>query len=411
VEIKTIWLALWRSPAGPLLLAAQVALCMMIIANVTYVISIRLETTSRPTGLDLNNIFWIATKGYAKDYDQQSAVRFDLEYLSLLPGVIGASAINGVPQTLGGLRSSVSEDAEMKGKKRFAVVYQTTANFLDTLGLRLVQGRVFDPDTVLAPSSDAAPRSRAFGEEVVITDALAIQLFGSGKNAVGKPLYFSVLNGSPAMVVGVVELMQAGPRFGPGSDWVNQVVLAPAIPNGPTAIYLVRTKPGLRSEVIQRVRHEFESVQNGRYVNQIETLQETAARGRAADRRGAVVFAILSSLVLSITMLGLFGFSAFTVGSRTKEIGTRRAIGATQADIVRHFLVENWLVTTAGIGVGTLGTLVFALQLSKLLELPRLPIVYLVCSMVLVWSAGLLSALIPSLTGAKVAPAMATRSA
>jgi hypothetical protein len=56
-------------------------------------------------------------------------------------------------------------------------------------------------------------------------------------------------------------------------------------------------------------------------------------------------------------------------------------------------------------------TLAFALQLSMLLELPRLPLAFLIGSMILIWFAGLLAALLPALRGARVPPAVATRTA
>jgi putative ABC transport system permease protein len=101
----------------------------------------------------------------------------------------------------------------------------------------------------------------------------------------------------------------------------------------------------------------------------------------------------------------------FAVTSRTKEIGTRRAIGARRADIVKMFLLENWLITTAGIVIGSVTTLAFAVQLHTLLELPRMPIVLLVGSMGLIWVAGLLAAWMPALRGSTVPPAVATRAA
>jgi putative ABC transport system permease protein len=97
------------------------------------------------------------------------------------------------------------------------------------------------------------------------------------------------------------------------------------------------------------------------------------------------------------------------VSSRTKEIGTRRAIGATRSDILKLFLMENWLITTMGIVAGSVITLAFSLQLRFLLELPRLPLIFLVGSMVLLWAGGLLAALVPALRGAAVPPAVATR--
>ncbi|HEY0747778.1 MAG TPA: FtsX-like permease family protein [Steroidobacteraceae bacterium] len=411
MNIKALTRSLWRDPLGPLLLAAQVALSMMIFANVAYVVFVRLDTTSRSTGMDLENIFWISSQGYAADYDQQSTVKFDLEYLNSLPGVVAACATDSLPQTFVGFRTSLSTAPELKGVKSAVLLYQMTEKFVDALGLHLVRGRAPAADAVTPARSSAGPAANLFGPEVVITEVLADRLFGGAEHAIGKPLYFSVNNGRSATVVGVVERMQGSPLFVSGGDFVNHVVFAPAVAAGPHALYLIRTQPGRLDEVMARVWQELRPLQRGRTVNAMETLRNTAWQARASDRNEAIVLAVLSSFVLAVTMLGLFGFASFTVASRTKEIGTRRAIGATRGDILRHFLFENWLITTAGIVAGWGVTLAFALQLNMLLELPRMPMIFLVAAMGLIWAAGLLAALMPALWGSRVAPAVATRAA
>jgi putative ABC transport system permease protein len=382
----------------------------MIFANVAYVIDARLEATESSTGMNLANVFWVQSYGEGKDYDQQSAVKFDLAYLRSIPGVIAVCVINEVPQMRSGLRSLVSPNQDLKSNKRSVFVYQSTDAIIDVLGLHLVRGRMFNADSVLPAPPRADVSHPAFGTEVVITEDLAIKLYGNSERALGKPIYFSLLNGGSATVVGVVGLMQAAPPMGPG-DIVYDVVLTPAVPPGPNAIYLVRTKSGLLDAIMARVWKELEPLQHGRLIDSMDTLAAKAAQSRAADRTDAVILAILSSLVLAVTMLGLFGFASFAVTSRTKEIGTRRALGARRADIVKLFLLENWLITTAGIITGSIMTLAFALQLHLLLELPRMPIVFLVGSMGLVWVAGLLAALMPALRGSAVPPAVATRAA
>ena len=410
MSITTVLKSLWQSPAGPLLLSAQVALSLMIFSNVAYVIDARLEATESSTGMDLANIFWIYSRGQGKDYDQQNTVKLDLEYLKSIPGIVAACVSNAIPQTRAGLRSLVSPNQDLKENKRFVFVYQSTDAIIDVLGLHLLRGRMFNADSVLPAPSSGGPSHKAFGTEVVITEDLATKLYGNSEQALGKPMYFSLLNGGSATVVGVVELLQAAPSMGPG-DVVYDVVLTPAVPPGPNAIYLVRTKPGLLDAIMGRVWKELGPTQHGRVVDAMDTLAAEATRSRAADRTDAVILAILSSLVMAVTMLGLFGFASFAVASRTKEIGTRRAIGARRADIVKMFLLENWLITTAGIAVGSITTLAFAVQLQTLVELPRMPIVFLVGSMVLVWVAGLMAALMPALRGASVPPAVATRAA
>ena len=408
MPISKILKALWQSPAGPLLLSAQVALSLMIFANVACVIDARLEATERPTGMNLADVFWVRSHGEGKAYDQQSAVKFDLEYLRSLPGVIAACVSNAIPQTRSELRSLVSPNQDLKSNKRSAFVYQSTGAIVDVLGLHLARGRMFNADTVVPAPPRADVSHEAFGVEVVITEDLATKLYGNGAQALGKPIYFSLLNGGSATVVGVVELMQAAPPLAP-MDIVYDVVLTPAIPQGPNAIYLVRTQPGQLDSIMGRVWKELEPRQHDRLVDSMETLAATAAHSRVADRTDAVILAILSSLVLAVTMLGLFGFASFAVTSRTKEIGTRRAIGARRADIVKMFLLENWLITTAGIVIGSICTLAFAVQLRTLLELPRMPIIFLVGSMGLVWVAGLIAALMPALRGSTIPPAVATR--
>ncbi len=410
MTFKTLIRALWQSPAGPLLLSAQVALSLMIFTNVACVIDARLEATEGATGMHLADVFWVQSFGEGRDYDQQRVVKFDLEFLRSLPGVVAADVSNAIPQTREGLRSVVSPNQDLKNNKREVFVYQSTNAIMDVLGLHLVRGRMFNADSVLPAPPHADVSHPRFGPEVVITEDLADKLYGDGERALGKPMYFSLLNGGTATVVGVIDLLQAAPPNGPG-DIVYDVVLTPAVPPGPNAIYLVRTQPGRLDAIMARVWKELEPLQHGRTVDSMDTLAAQAARARAADRTDAVILAILSSFVLVVTMLGLFGFASFAVTSRTKEIGTRRAIGARRADIIKMFLLENWLITTAGIFIGSIATLAFAVQLHTLLELPRMPGVFLVGSMGLIWIAGLLAALMPALRGARVPPAVATRAA
>ena len=261
-----------------------------------------------------------------------------------------------------------------------------------------------------APVSGEEPKA-TFGGEVVITQALAERLFGGGSQALGKPVYFGLLEGRSATVVGVVELMQAAPYFASGSEFVNELVITPTFQTGPDEFYLVRTRTGARNEVMSRVQREFESVQTGRYLDRIQPLAKTAAMMRASDRISAITLLVLSSLVVAVTMLGLFGFAAFSVTGRMKEIGTRRAIGATRSDIQKQFLLENFLIATPGVVLGCIITAAFAVQLSLLMELPRLPVQFLVGGMVLVWAGGILAALQPARRGARVSPAVATRMA
>ena len=92
MEIRSLLKALWRSRTGPVLIAVQIAIALAVLVNIAYVVAGRIEVYRRPTGIDIDNIFWVMSQGFGKDYDQASAVRSDLAYLNGLPGVIAAAA-------------------------------------------------------------------------------------------------------------------------------------------------------------------------------------------------------------------------------------------------------------------------------------------------------------------------------
>ena len=139
-----------------------------------------------------------------------------------------------------------------------------------------------------------------------------------------------------------------------------------------------------------------------------------AAVARALSIRNVLIPpapGVFSALgLLFVTALGVAGLANFWVQQRTRQIGIRRAIGATRGDILRYFHVENFLIVTGGILLGALLALVLNLFLMKYYELPRLPGIYLPVGAVLLWILGQLAVLGPAMRAARVPPVVATRS-
>jgi putative ABC transport system permease protein len=151
------------------------------------------------------------------------------------------------------------------------------------------------------------------------------------------------------------------------------------------------------------------ALDNGRIITKVRSLEYIAANTYADDRAMAVYMTVVIALLLGIAALGVFGLAAFNVSTRTKQIGTRRAVGARRFDIVRYFLVENWMVTTVGVLAGCLLALLLGYWLSTTFELPRLKLYYLVAGVVGLWAVGLAAALVPARRASHVSPAVATR--
>ena len=87
-------------------------------------------------------------------------------------------------------------------------------------------------------------------------------------------------------------------------------------------------------------------------VGKLRSVQNFKQSSYASDSLMAVTLSVVTGLVLIFSALGIFGLATFNVNTRTRQIGTRRAVGARKRDIVSYFMAENWMVTTLGVVVG-----------------------------------------------------------
>ncbi len=123
----------------------------------------------------------------------------------------------------------------------------------------------------------------------------------------------------------------------------------------------------------------------------------------------AYLLAGVSVALLVITALGVVGLASFWVQQRTRQIGVRRALGATRGDILRYFQLENFILATAGIALGMALAYAINLWLMHSYQVARLPAGYLPVGAVLLWMLGQLAVLGPALRAAMIPPAIATR--
>jgi putative ABC transport system permease protein len=115
-------------------------------------------------------------------------------------------------------------------------------------------------------------------------------------------------------------------------------------------------------------------------------------------------------LLLVVTAVGIVGLTSFWVAQRRRQIGIRRAIGATRGDILRYFQAENFLIATFGIALGMLLTYGLNLLLMLHYELGHLPGYYFPIGALALWLLGQFAVLGPALRAAAVPPVVATRS-
>jgi putative ABC transport system permease protein len=272
--------------------------------------------------------------------------------------------------------------------------------------LRLVAGREFRESEMLPPRMGATASVTA--PSVIITRSLANDLFPKG-DALGKTLYDSFgWLAHPATIIGIVEQMH-GARV--TSPRVDRVLFVPRVPypDEPAIHYIVRVEPGQRAAVMRLVEEHLSVSNPDRIIEWIRTLDFFRTRSYLTDRNISIFLVAITTVLLALGAVGVFGLARFNVDARIKQIGIRRALGARRADIVSYFLVENWLVATTGVVLGCGLALAAGYWLSASYSLPRLDLYYLAGGVLVIWLVALLAAWHPARRAAAVSPAEASR--
>lgn len=102
MEIGPIWRALMRNKTGAILIALQIAVTMAIMVNAVSIMQDRSKQMARPSGVDENNIFYLASVGFAEDFNERVTIEEDLNALRAMPGVANVIQSNSVPLSGGG---------------------------------------------------------------------------------------------------------------------------------------------------------------------------------------------------------------------------------------------------------------------------------------------------------------------
>lgn len=405
MEIRPIVSALMRSKVALVLIGLQIALTLAIVCNSLFIIGQRLERMNRPSGMNEADTFWFGSTGFGQGFDVKSAQQADLQLLRQMPGVAAATSVNSVPMSDGGWSTGVSLTREQKKENAETAMYFVDDRGLETYGIKLIAGRNFTAEEVTFRTIN----SRTVPASVIITDALAKKLFPDG-DALGKQAWWDDPETSgKSTIVGIVERAQV-PWM--GASFVEYSTFAPSyIPYGNSTRYLVRAEPGRRDEVMKAVEQKMSEANSSRIIGKMRTIERVRNEAYAEDRAMAIILGTVIFLLLTITALGIVGMASFWVTQRTKQIGTRRALGATKLDILGYFLTENFLITTAGLIVGGVLTYAFSLWLLAHVDGAKLlPWYYVPVGFICLWLLGQLAVLGPATRASRVPPALATRS-
>jgi putative ABC transport system permease protein len=408
-HIRPILATLRHHKLTALLLMMQIAATCAIVCNVGFMIAHCLEQIGIKSGVDEAGLSMLISQSIDKNENAQARHQADMATLRRITGVTDVVAVDTLP--LGRDESSYGTCASAEiFEKALAdhsldqpgclqpAVLGGTPGELKALGLRLVEGRDFLPGEYVV--NGVVPVA-------IISRALADKLY-PGKEALGQTLITG--ERKPIRVVGIVETL-VRPRLNTfGSD--QYTMLWPMLPNDDSVTYLLRSAPQDRDRVLRAAAASLMQLNPNRIIEPDSLRTYTQMRETYFHRDTTMIGLLIAAGLglLFVTALGIVGLANFWVQQRTRQIGIRRAIGATRGDILRYFQIENFIIVSAGLAVGLALACGLNMVLMTQYELPRLPFGYLPISAVMMWLLGQFAVLNPALRAAAVPPVVATRS-
>lgn len=286
------------------------------------------------------------------------------------------------------------------GKERDVRVLGVMPEYSAVRNLVILSGRFFD-----------AEDEQAHNKVGVITQKLAEQLYGSTDDAVGKILK---LSGLPFTVIGTFK--ERVDTFGQSEVTANTMVIPYTVSHYFTdtaevnQLYFSAIEPSMVVPITEQVRKVLQSRHRPESVYEVDNLTELVAVADRTANALTLVLLLVATVTLLVSGIGIMNIMLATVSARIREIGIRKAIGATNREIRFQFLSEAILISLIGGLAGVVIGLALPFSVRFLTEY-RIPISGLSAIVAIVVSSlvGILFGTVPATRASKLDPVESLR--
>jgi putative ABC transport system permease protein len=386
------------------LIVAEVALALMLLGGAAILQRGFAQLLERRTGWDTDRIISAnlpvpeAREEFNTDAKRMELFRKLEARLAAIPGVEHAALATSLPIFSYTGDRQILKDGQSPGEANLPAAFHVmvTSGYFATMGIPLVEGRLFPPDV---KSSDP--------KVIVINESLARRLWPDG-NAIGQRIG-SLDSGDVywAEVIGVVrDVDSAGNTRAPVTPWQIYKPLAQE-PWSFLRLVLRSPAPGSLGETLRRAVAEVDADLAVTNVATVRQAVDQQQHNLVLAVKTLTAFALVG---LALAAVGLYGVISSLVAQRTAEFGIRLALGASPRDVLRLVLRHGLGLCAVGVLIGLAGAVVLGRVLAGIMPLvARIDFVVLLGVAAALFLTALLACWFPARRATKVDPLIAMR--
>jgi predicted permease len=323
-----------------------------------------------------------------------------------IPGVVKVGISTYTPMEDNNWGNMVRIQGKPDIQKQASYV-KATAEYFDSVGTRVVQGRGFTPqDTSTSPVV------------AVVNQAFVKQFFGNKENPIGAHFGNLVRSSSDFEIVGVVEdTAYQSVRWKDHSMYFLGMTQRPASDDGPIAedlsLYagaiVVQTDRPM-SDMESLSRRTLSAINPNLSIVKFQTFSQQIADQFTEERMIARLTMLFGALALLLATIGLYGVTSYGVARRTSEIGIRMALGAERASVVAMIMRGAILQTALGLLIGVpVALLCVRFVKSQLYEITSAGAGVMLFATITLAVAACIASVIPARRAASIEPMQALR--
>jgi len=345
---------------GSLLIVSEVALSFMLLVGAGLLVKSFMRLRDVSPGFNPYNVLTmrmgLMPGKYKQGEPRAQVFRQAVEKIQAVPGVEAVGGVLSMP--LGGDTFNVGRSYIREGRpftpeeSANATYLAITPNYFRALQVPLVGGREFtDQD------NDQTTKV------VIVNQTMARRLW-PGESPVGKRITIWRDEKFPREIVGVVGDTKASLDADAGAQ---MYVPYAQDANWGSLTLAMRTTTSDPSSLAPAVRNEIRSLDKSLPIYNVKTMDDVLAASVADRRTSMLLFSTFAVVAMLLSMIGIYGVTAYYVTQRTHEIGIRMALGAQLRDVMKLVLKRGLTLAFIGVAVGVAGALALTRLLSTLL--------------------------------------------